>query len=152
MHAHSLRGGCHCDAIRVELELPRAPATYTPRACDCDFCRKHGAAYLSDPSGRLHIEIRDPAAVGRYRQGNALAEFLLCKTCGVLVAVVYADGADLYATVNSRVIEGDPGFPDATPVSPQTLSAHDKVARWKAVWFADVTVAGNESLIVRENG
>jgi len=145
MHAHSLRGGCHCGAIRVELELPRAPATYTPRACDCSFCRKHGAAYVSDPAGRLHIAVRDAAALGRYRQGNALAEFLFCKTCGLLVAVAYADDACLYATVNSRVIEGDPGFPEATPVSPQTLGANDKVARWKAVWFGDVTLAGTDS-------
>ncbi|MBD5804112.1 hypothetical protein AZOA_35550 [Azoarcus sp. Aa7] len=145
MPAHSLRGGCHCGAIRVELELTRAPADYTPRACDCSFCRKHGAAYLSDPAGRLHIAVRDQAALGRYRQGNALAEFLFCKTCGVLVGVAYAEGGCLYATVNSRVIEGDPGFPNATAVSPQTLGADEKVARWKAVWFADVTLAGNGS-------
>lgn len=138
MPAHSLRGGCHCGTIRVELELPRAPAAYTPRACDCSFCRKHGAAYVSDPAGRLHIVVRDQTALGRYRQGNGLAEFLFCKTCGVLVGVAYAEGARLYATVNSRVIEDDPGFPDATAVSPQTLGADEKVARWKAVWFRDV--------------
>lgn len=143
MHAHALRGSCHCGAIRVELELPRAPAAYAPRACDCSFCRKHAAAYVSDSAGRLHIELRDPAALGRYRQGNALAEFLFCKTCGVLVGVAYAEGAGLYATVNERVIDDDPGFADATPVSPQTLGADDKVARWKAAWFRNVTLAGN---------
>lgn len=144
MHAHSLRGGCHCGAIRVDIELPRAPATYTPRACDCSFCCKHGVAYFSDPAGRLHIEVRDPAALGRYRQGNGLAQFLLCRNCGVLVAVAYAEGARRYATVNSRIIEGEPGFPNATPVSPQTLGADDKVARWKAVWFADITFTSQE--------
>ncbi|NMG00691.1 aldehyde-activating protein [Aromatoleum toluolicum] len=143
MPAHALRGGCHCGAIRVELELPREPAAYTPRACDCSFCRKHGAAYFSDPAGRLHLEVRDQTALGRYRQGNALAEFLFCKCCGVLVAVIYAEDARRYATVNSRVIDGDPGFPDATTVSPQTLAPDDKVARWKAVWFGGVTLAGD---------
>ncbi|NMG27506.1 aldehyde-activating protein [Aromatoleum evansii] len=145
MPPSKLKGACHCGSLRLDIELPRPAATYPPRACDCDYCRKHGAAYVSDPAGRLHIEVRDPTALGRYRQGDGRADFLLCRNCGVLVAVTYAEGARLYATVNSRVIEGDPGFPDATPVSPRTLDADDKVARWKAVWFGDVTIGANGS-------
>lgn len=139
MPAHSLRGGCHCGAIRVELELTREPATYTPRACDCDYCRKHSAAYVSDPGGRLHIEVRDQAALGRYRQGSALAEFLFCKNCGVLVGVAYAESGHTWATINRLAFEATREFGAATPVSPRTLSAVDKVARWKAAWFSDVS-------------
>lgn len=135
----TLHGGCHCGTLRVAVELPRPAASYAPRACDCDYCRKHGAAYVSDPAGRLHIEVRDPAALGRYRQGNGLAEFLFCKNCGVLVAVAYAESGRTWATINHLTLEAMRDFAAATPVSPRTLSAGDKVARWKATWFPQMT-------------
>ncbi|HJV24337.1 MAG TPA: aldehyde-activating protein [Aromatoleum sp.] len=137
MSSHSLKGGCHCGGLRIELDLPRPPGSYAPRACDCDFCRKHGAAYLSDPGGRLRIHAR-AEALGRYRQGSGRAEFLYCKDCAVLVGVAYEEDGQMYATVNSRVVEGDAPFAEARSVSPQTLSADQKVARWKEVWFSDV--------------
>ncbi len=52
----SLSGACHCGALRLQLTLPGDPADYAPRACDCDFCRKHGAAFVSHPTGALRIE------------------------------------------------------------------------------------------------
>lgn len=57
----------------VAIELTRAPATYNPRACDCDLCRKHGAAYVSDAQGSLVIRIKDARARGKYRQGSGKA-------------------------------------------------------------------------------
>lgn len=133
----TLQGGCHCGNLRIDIELPRPAASYIPRACDCDYCRKHGAAWLSDPTGRLALHVRAPAELGRYRQGAGLADFLLCKGCGVVVAVTYTKAGRTWATVNSRAIDGTPDFPAATPVSPRTLGPEEKVARWKAVWFAD---------------
>ncbi|BAL26680.1 GFA family protein [Azoarcus sp. KH32C] len=144
MSSHSLNGGCHCGGLRIELDLPRAPASYAPRACDCDFCRKHGAAYLSDPEGRLRIRAR-PEALGRYRQGSGRAEFLFCRNCAVLVGVAYEEQGRLYATVNSRVVEGDAPFAEQRSVSPQTLSADEKVARWKEVWFSEVRIDSDAS-------
>lgn len=143
MSGHTLRGGCHCRNIRLDIELPRPPESYHPRACDCGYCRKHGAAYVSDPAGRLRIEVGDAAALGRYRQGAGLADFLFCKDCGVLVGVAYAEGDRLYATINALAVDGAPGFRPPTPVSPQTLGADEKLARWRAVWFAEVTLAEN---------
>ena len=70
----TVSGGCHCGNIGVELQLTRAPDSYSPRACGCDFCRKHGAAYVSDPDGALHMRIADPAQAGRYRQGSGQAD------------------------------------------------------------------------------
>lgn len=69
---HRLSGQCHCQAIQLELQLPQPPASYQPRACDCDFCRKHAAAYVSDPDGALRIRAR-PGALGLYRQGSGKA-------------------------------------------------------------------------------
>ena len=138
MSRYTLKGGCHCGAIRLEVELSRPPATYHPRACDCDFCRKHGAAYLSDPAGTLRIHMRDADGLARYRQGDQLADFLLCKTCGVLVGVTYTEVGRTFATLNRLVIEDGADFAETKPVSPKTLGADEKVGRWKALWISDV--------------
>ena len=71
-----LTGGCHCGNIAVSVELTRAPDAYHPRACDCDFCRKHGASWVSDPQGSLRIRIREESDVNRYTQGAGIAGML----------------------------------------------------------------------------
>lgn len=137
---YNLKGGCHCGNIVVEMALPRAPEQYSPRACDCDFCRKHGAAYLSDPQGSLVIRVQDQRQVGAYRQGSGIAECMLCRNCGMLVGVVYRAEGQLYATVNSRVMDGEPHFGEVRLVSPRLLSPAQKVERWQELWFADVMI------------
>lgn len=139
----TLTGGCHCGNIQLELVLTRTQDTYNPRACDCDFCTKHSAAYLSDPKGSLAIRIKDESKVGRYRQGNAIAEFLICSNCGVLAAVTYANEGRLYGAANARAIQGGKGFGPEQTVSPKTLSADQKMSRWQDVWFPDVRVTAS---------
>jgi len=139
-NVHTVRGGCHCGNIAVELALSAAPETYQPRACDCDFCRKHGAAYVSDPQGALAIHIRSEDQSGRYRQGSATAELLVCRNCGVLVGALYRAEGRLYASVNARTLEATAVFGSEQPVSPRKLSAPDKVQRWQRIWFADVSI------------
>lgn len=109
-----------------------------PRACDCSFCRKHAAAYVSDPAGRLSVIMQSSDALRRYRQGSNTAEFLLCGRCGVLVAVVFEHHARIYGAVNARSLEGLTGFGSAVPASPQLLAADEKVARWSQLWIPDV--------------
>lgn len=133
-------GSCHCGNISVVMHLAGNPGAYAPRACDCDFCRKHAAAYLSDPQGKLAITVRDADRAGHYRQGSGSAEFLLCTRCGVLIGVCYAEAGRRYAAVNVRILD-EPGlFAAETPVSPRLLAVNDKIARWKAAWFADVSI------------
>jgi hypothetical protein len=137
---HALRGGCNCGNIRLELSLSQTPAAYAPRACDCDFCRKHVAAYVSDPAGALTIRIRDAALTERHRQGSAQAEFLLCTRCGVLTAVLYKDAGRTYAAVNARACDAT-GFGAEQSVSPKKLAPGQKSERWRALWFPDVSIA-----------
>jgi hypothetical protein len=137
---HRVSGGCHCGNIVVELELTQPPASYRPRACDCEFCRKHGAAYVSDPAGALRIRVKDPGQTGRYRQGSGTAELLLCRHCGVLVAPLYSHAGRLHAAVNAQVIDIATHFGASQPVSPRTLSAGEKVQRWQDLWFSNVSI------------
>ncbi len=135
---HALRGGCYCGNLVLELELTNEPGHYHPRACDCGFCRKHGAAYLSDPQGSLWIQIRDPQCSTSYRQGNELAEMLLCTRCGVLVSALYRENGRVYGTVNARALESAQDFGTEQSVSPKMLAGDDKVVRWKKLWFSNV--------------
>src|SRR5260221_14679366 len=98
----AMTGGCHCGNIAVEMELPRAARTYSPRACDCDFCRKHGAAYVSDPQGCLRVRIRDGRDSGTYRQGSEIADCLFCRNCDVLVGANYRSEGKIYGVVNAN--------------------------------------------------
>jgi hypothetical protein len=132
-------GGCHCGNISLDIELSRLPGAYTPRACDCAFCTKHGAAYISDPRGSLRIQIRNREHSRIYRQGSGTAEFLLCANCGVLIGAFYRDHDQVYATINVKVTGRPTDFGAEQSASPQTLSPSDKVSRWKSLWFSNVS-------------
>lgn len=137
---HEVSGGCYCGNIQVDVRFTRPPDTYNPRACDCDFCRMHGAAYVSDPQGSLRIRVRDADQLSSYRQGSGRAELLLCRNCGVLIAPILRQDDRIYASVNVRVIETAAAFGAEQVVSPKKLAEADKVKRWHEIWFGDVTL------------
>jgi hypothetical protein len=136
-----LEGGCHCGNLHLTMGLTRPPSGYAPRECDCDFCQRHGAAYVSDPAGTLRLQIEDEGRVTRYRQGAERAVCLLCSSCGVLVAVLYEEGARSWATVNFRAVDRAEFFGARTAVSPKLLEADEKLERWKRIWIPDPTIA-----------
>lgn len=133
-------GGCHCSNIQFEMDLTREANTYTPRACDCDFCLKHGASYLSDSEGKLVITIKDERDVNKYQQGNKIADFLICRNCGVLVGVTSEIHGKLYATINSKAITHHAEFGAEKSASPKNLDAQTKTERWEDIWFANTTI------------
>lgn len=142
---HEVSGACHCGNIHLQLELSQPPGDYSPRACDCDFCRQHGASYLSDPHGRLQIEVRDAACMGKYRHGSKMADFLFCTRCGVLIGVLYQDGNRLYGTVNCAVLPQAEALGTPVSVSPKRLESSEKSARWTTLWFPDVHITTRQS-------
>jgi hypothetical protein len=66
--------------------------------------------------------------------------------CGVLVAVLYEDDERMYAAINARAVDVSAHWGDAQSVSPKELSAAEKAARWRDVWFADVKIFGLDTL------
>ena len=137
---HRLDGSCHCGNIKLELALARAPAEYVPRACDCEFCRKHGASYVSDPGGSLVIRVRDEHRLHIYRQGSGTAEMLICADCGVLIGGAYRADGRIHAAINTRTLDGDVRFGASQSVSPKALSSDEKATRWEKIWFSDVRI------------
>jgi len=127
-------GGCHCGALRWQFTTSKLLGDFVPRACDCDYCTRHRAAWVSDPSGQLQIHA-GTTKLQRYRQGSGQAEFLLCRDCGVLVAVIaHGDDGRLFGAVNRNAFDQRDAFVTETVVSPQRLAAETKLERWSGLW------------------
>ena len=135
-----LAGHCHCGAVRVILHPGRPLAELPLRACQCGFCRRHGAATTSDPSSVLHIEAA-PGALSRYRFGRRAVDALLCEECGVYVASLLETDDRRLATLNVAGV-ALPGFEGRTP-EPVTYDDEDdaaRLARRTARWTPTVLV------------
>jgi hypothetical protein len=70
---------------------------------------------------------------------------LLCRECGVLIGAVYQDEARLYGTINVTAMDPSVTWGAEVTASPRQLSAIEKITRWKALWFGDVSVGGGEA-------
>lgn len=81
-----LDGSCHCGALTIRLDTAHEPGHLPVRICGCTFCVKHEPRYTSDPGGHVTIRLASDASASRYRFGLLLADFLICRTCGVFVA------------------------------------------------------------------
>jgi hypothetical protein len=96
------RGGCHCGAVRFEVE---APARIEALECNCTICSMTGFLHLIVPRARFRL-LGDPAALREYTFNTGVARHLFCGTCGIKSYYVprsNPDGID----VNVRCLERD---------------------------------------------
>jgi hypothetical protein len=97
----NFKGSCHCGALGFSFQTALPVAKWSVRACQCRFCRAHGALTTSDPGGRLMFDIRDVDLLERYRFGLKTADFLLCKRCGVYVGAQIETFHGAFGTINT---------------------------------------------------
>jgi hypothetical protein len=117
--------------LRVHLQTTKAAAEMPIRVCGCTFCTKHRPRYTSDPAGQLTIELADEVFVSRYRFGLRLADFLICRTCGVFVAAFEPGDNDAgigRAVLNVHVLEDAQAF-TAEPTRFTDYDREDAAAR-----------------------
>ena len=146
MTTAQLAGACHCGAVRAILEPGRPVDELAFRACQCGFCRRHGAATTSDPRSFLHLEAA-PGSVNHYRFGRGVVDVLLCQECGVYVAssIELSDGSRL-ATLNVAGVQL-PGFEQRTP-EPSVYddeTDEERLARRMARWTPTTLVEAQPS-------
>ncbi len=72
-------GGCHCGAVRFEVEVPKAPES---EYCNCSICTKSGYQHLIVPAASFTL-LTDPAALHTYTFNKGIAQHKFCKTCGI---------------------------------------------------------------------
>ena len=100
---------CHCGVLTARYSSQKPPVEWPIRACQCSFCRAHGALSTSDPVGSLQFGCSRPELLHRYRFATATADFLLCRACGVyLGAQMSSDGAR-FGILNILTLDPVPG-------------------------------------------
>ncbi len=118
----------------MRLESDRTPPELGLHPDTCSLCKKRYSVYTSDPTSEVHLTARDEARLERYRFGTRMADFLLCRSCGVLVAA-YMHEPPL-AVVNVNVLEAREAFL-ANQLQIADLdgkSLEDRLARRCAKW------------------
>jgi len=76
-----LRGGCHCGAVRFEVEVDlRQPAS----RCNCSICVKVNPTAACVKPAAFTLLTPD-ADMGEYEWGFKVSRRYFCRTCGVFV-------------------------------------------------------------------
>ncbi len=95
------RGGCHCGAVRFELEAPEDPVV---QDCNCSICRKKGFLHLIVPPERFRL-LSAPDAVALYEFNTKTAKHYFCSVCGIHSYYIPRSHPDMI-DVNVRCLEG----------------------------------------------
>jgi hypothetical protein len=72
-------GGCHCGAVRFEVE---APEVIEVTRCNCSICRMTGFLHLIVPAERFRLLAGNDALLN-YTFNTGTAQHKFCKRCGV---------------------------------------------------------------------
>ena len=75
----TMRGGCHCGAVRFAVS---APPPVEVLDCNCSICAKTGYLHWIVEERDLTIELGADRLTS-YRFGTGAAEHLFCDTCGI---------------------------------------------------------------------
>jgi len=130
-----LEGGCHCGRLRVALTTDRAVTELPLRACQCTFCRRHGALTTSDPAGEVVLTVSELPAQGWYRFGTGITELWVCPSCGVYVGGYVESGGQGRAVVNTRALDARADFTQPPAAMDYGQETHEeRLARRMRVW------------------
>jgi hypothetical protein len=132
---NSWHGSCHCGALGFEYRTALKPADWSVRACQCSFCRTHGAVSTSDPDGSVQFTHREPQLTSRYRFGQKMADFIFCARCGAYLGAVTEVDGRMLAAINVNALEPRPnGLPGAQPVFYDGESSASRGSRRAVRW------------------
>jgi hypothetical protein len=96
-------GGCHCGAVRFEVE---APERVVALDCNCSLCAMTGFLHLIVPASRFRLlQGRDNLAT--YTFGTRTAQHHFCRTCGIKSFYVPRSNPDGF-DVNVRCLDRPP--------------------------------------------
>ena len=96
-------GGCHCGAVRFEVE---APEHILVQDCNCSLCAMTGFLHLIVPKSRFRL-VKGEENITTYTFNTGIAKHTFCRTCGIKSFYVprsNPDGID----VNVRCLDEPP--------------------------------------------
>jgi hypothetical protein len=103
-------GGCHCGAVRFEVETPEGT---TQRACTCSMCTKTGFIHVIASASRFRITSGEEKLTS-YRFNTGAADHLFCSVCGVKSFYVPRSNPDGWS-VNARCLDDASGLVTVEP-------------------------------------
>lgn len=96
------RGGCHCGAVRFEVD---APADIEALECNCSMCTMSAFVHLIVPAARFRL-LTDRGALQTYTFNTGTAKHVFCRHCGVKSFYVPRSNPDGFS-VNVRCLARD---------------------------------------------
>jgi hypothetical protein len=112
------KGGCHCGAVRFEVE---APEDLEVEDCNCSLCRMTGYLHLIVPASRFKL-LAGEDAITTYQFNTGVAKHHFCKVCGVKSFYIprsNPDGVD----VNAHCLDTRPRSMKVVPFDGQNWEA-----------------------------
>lgn len=79
MTLHTHKGGCHCQKVRFEVDLPEAMEA---EECNCSICAKSGNIHIIVPARHFRL-LQGEGALTLYTFNKGTAQHFFCATCGV---------------------------------------------------------------------
>lgn len=96
-------GGCHCGAIKFEVN---APAQVEVEDCNCSICSKSGFLHLIVPKSEFRL-LQGAEQLQTYQFNTSIAKHYFCAICGIKPFYIprsNPDGVD----VNLRCLDHQP--------------------------------------------
>jgi hypothetical protein len=139
-----IHGSCHCGNIRVTFDWPNSGSAIPVRACGCDLCTKHRAAWTSHPDGRFSLHITDKSWATQYRFGTKTADFHVCQKCGAIPIVTCTIEGIRYAVLNVNTfdnVDRSELIETATNFGGETIE--NRLARRRRNWTPEAVRSDN---------
>lgn len=134
----SMHGGCRCNNIQVTWHT--VDYSVVPRACQCEYCRGKGAAYVSKSGTLVETRIHDQSQHRVTTQGSNSAEFHECGACDDVVLVTASLDGDIYGALNAQCLHNRLGFAAAVAMDYAGQSAQQKQQRWRQNWCSPIRI------------
>ncbi|HUL56352.1 MAG TPA: GFA family protein [Usitatibacter sp.] len=96
-------GGCHCGAVRFEVEAPRRVVALD---CNCSMCAMTGFLHLIVPASKFRL-VKGEENLATYTFGTGTAKHRFCRTCGIKSFYVPRSNPDGF-DVNVRCLDRPP--------------------------------------------
>jgi hypothetical protein len=138
-------GGCGCGALRIGYLCDLSLEELTLRACQCHFCLPRGASYLSAPSGRLEVRLRERGFLYAHVFGTGTAEFMHCAFCNHLVFVRSHIQGNTYGLVLAQALDDSAAASAPRAVSYADESLAERLARRAAHWIPELEIIEDEN-------
>lgn len=130
-----ISGQCHCGNINYQFTWPGSGQRIPVRACECTYCQKRGAVWISNPDGTLDVKVTEPQSMHHYQFGHQTATFHICGRCGIVVMASCDIDDATYAVVNVNTFENiEPEAFDRADTDFEGENNTERLTRRKRNW------------------